>query len=323
VSENISWKSKVKNAAQRAGRSLFLQGQYDKLLIAQGALCSRQLNEVARVDTLADVEFSIFSQWGEDGIIEWLVQRLGNVPESFVEFGVEDYREANTRFLIAHRNWRGMVIDGDSRNVEAIRNDAITHQRDLIAACAFVTAENIEALIADAGLTGEIGLLSIDIDGNDYWVWKAIENVRPQIVIVEYNAVFGDLHDLVIPYDAAFVRTKGHYSNLYWGASIGAFARLGHEKGYTLIGSNRAGSNAFFVRDDRASLFAEAIVDKQARPSRFRESRDNNHNLSLLRGKARANPIAECAVIDLQAGATVRLDAFEALYGERWLRAIA
>ena len=226
---------------------------------------------------------------------------------------------SRNRQAMCRRNWRGLVIDGDARYVEMIEADPISHQRDLIAKCAFITSDIYRAAYQEAGLAGEIGILSIDIDGNDYWVWKAIENVRPHIVIVEYNAVFGDLFDLVIPYDPSFERTRAHYSNLYWGASIGAFTRLGKEKGYTLLGSNWAGSNAFFIRNDGAQRFLDVIADTAARPSRFRESRDREGKLTRLRGRARADVIAECKVLDLASGRLGRLDSFGQLYSARWL----
>lgn len=315
-------KKSIKNIVRRGARLVASEVKTDKSLVAQGVLWASQLRSISKIHTLADVEISIFSQWGEDGIIEWIIQQCEGIPEKFVEFGVENYRESNTRFLLSNRNWRGLVIDGDARYVETIEADPISHQRDLIAKCAFITSDNIEQLIREAGLAGEIGILSIDIDGNDYWVWKAIDNVRPHIVIVEYNAVFGDLFDLVIPYDPSFERTRAHYSNLYWGASIGAFTRLGREKGYTLLGSNRAGSNAFFVRNDRAPRFLDMIADTAARPSRFRESRDREGGLTLLRGRARADAIAECEVVDLAGGRSGRLDSFGELYSARWLAAL-
>lgn len=315
------WLPLPKRAARLGARMIANRFDLAKRLVVQGAIASAQLRAVETVNTLADVEFSVFSQWGEDGIIEWLLQRIGDIPEKFVEFGVENYREANTRFLLCHRNWRGVVIDSSADNIEAIVDDPISHRHDLLAKCAFITAENIDQLIADAGLSGEIGILSVDIDGNDYWVWKAIETISPHLVIVEYNAVFGDRFDLVVPYNPAFARTVAHFSNLYWGASIGAFRRLADEKGYALLGSNRAGSNAFFVRKDRAPPCLERIAETQARASRFRESRDRDGRLSLLRGRMRAQAIAACEVVDLASGRSGRLDSFGELYSPRWLAA--
>jgi hypothetical protein len=315
-------KGNIRNIVQRGAQLVASEVKSDKTLIAQGVLWASHLRTVNNIRSLADVECSIFSQWGEDGIIEWILQQIDGMPDKFVEFGVETYRECNTKFLISNRNWRGLIIDGSARYIEIIEADPISHQRDLTARCAFITTENIERIITEAGFAGEIGILSIDIDGNDYWVWKVLEKVRPHLVIVEYNAVFGDRFDLTIPYDPSFARTKAHHSNLYYGASIGALTRLGVDKGYTLLGSNRAGNNAFFIRDDRASHILEKIADKSTRPSRFRESRDGAGNLTLISGRARARAIGGCPVIDLATGHSGRLDSFAELYSAEWLAAL-
>ena len=292
----------------------------ERVLILQGTIASKQVRSLSKIRNLADVEFSVFSQWGEDGIIEWLIEKLtADLPETFIEFGVENYREANTRFLLCHRNWRGLVIDGSQSNIETIRADNISWRHDLTAKCAFITAENIDQLIVEAGFEGEIGLLSVDIDGNDYWVWKAITAVRPHIVVVEYNANFGDLIPLTIPYDPSFVRTSAHRSNLYWGASIRALCDLAREKGYTFTGTNNAGSNAFFVRDDRAITIMPLIADVAPWPSRARESRDDSGRLTLVRGESRGTVISDCLTVDVSNGRTDRLGAFDPIYSSRWL----
>jgi len=87
--------------------------------------------------------------------------------------------------------------------------------------------------------------LSIDIDGNDYWVWEAIDSVDPVMTICEYNAVLGDLYPIAIPYDPAFTRTVPNYHHLYYGASIAALQMIAQRKRYTFLGSNSAGNNAF------------------------------------------------------------------------------
>ena len=114
-------------------------------------------------------------------------------PRSFIEFGVESFAEANTRFLIENRGWRGLVLDGNKDYMEALRKDALYWRHDLTAVPAFITAENINGLIRDADFAGSIGILSVDIDGNDYWVLEAIDCVDPAIIICEINGVFGDL----------------------------------------------------------------------------------------------------------------------------------
>jgi hypothetical protein len=295
----------------------------ERLALLQGQIAARQIAGLEQLGTLAEAEFRVSSQWGEDGIIEWLVAHSPGIPEIFIEFGVENYAESNTRFLLQNRNWRGLVLDGSQDHVAAIRKDAISWRHDLTALATFITADNIERTIANAGFAGEIGLLSIDIDGNDYWVWQAIGNVSPWLVVVEYNAVFGDLLPLSVPYQADFARTKADPSNLYFGASCKAFAHLAAAKGYVVLGSNRAGNNLFMAREDVAAGLAPRIADRSPRPSRFREARDDAGRLTYLGGQARAERIAALPVADVASGKQGPLEKQGPLYGAAWLAAMA
>jgi hypothetical protein len=251
---------------------------------------------------LADAEFRVFSQWGEDGIIQFLISRVSVPARTFVEFGTQDYRESNTRFLLLHDNWRGLVIDGSERDVGLIRADSIFWRHDLEAVCAFVTRDNINSLIARRFPDAEIGLLSIDIDGNDFWVWRAIE-ARPSIVVCEYNSVFGNRLAVTVPYRADFQRTAAHFSNLYFGASLPALCRLAEDKGYAFAGSNSAGNNAFFVRRDRLGRLPALNARQGYVESRFRESRDAQGRLTYLAGIERLRTIADLPLVDLADGA--------------------
>ena len=289
----------------------------DKILLAQGYQCCSHLRSLLTLKALEDAEFRIYSQWGEDGIIEWLIQRVP-MPNSFIEFGVENYSEANTRFLLEHRNWKGLVIDGSDTNIAAIRDNAISWRHELIAEAAFITTENINQLFLDAGFSGDIGILSVDLDGNDYWIWNAISSVRPSLVICEYNAVLGDLCPVTIPYSAHFRRSEAHYSYLYYGASIAALNRLATEKGYVLLGSNRAGSNAFFIRDDLVPTVGNSIVDKYPRSSRIRESRNEEGCLSKVSGITRTEIIGHLPVFDLRDGKTRAINSVGTLFSDRW-----
>jgi hypothetical protein len=227
---------------------------------------------------------------------------LGPVPEVFVEFGVEDYKESNTRYLLLNGHWSGLVMDASERNLRAIQADHQHWRNDLRAKAAFVTRDNIEGLLAESGLQGEIGLLSIDIDGNDYWVWQAIEGVRPAIVTIEYNSVFGPERAHVVPYEERFERHRAHWSGLYWGASLAALTRLAEAKGYALVGSNSAGNNAFFVARDRLRKPLRALSPAEAhKVSRFRDSRDRGGRLTYLRGAERLEPIASKPIWDVEA----------------------
>lgn len=295
-----------------------LQLAFERQMVMHALSLARGSRDTAALTDLSDVEFSAFSQWGEDGIIDWLVSRLPSIPQTFVEFGVEDYRESNTRLLMQLRNWRGLVMDGSGSHIQDIRSQDIYWRHGLTANCAFIDRDNINQLLDDGGMRGEIGLLSVDIDGNDYWVWQAIEAVNPAIVIIEYNAVFGDLHVLTVPYRADFQRTRAHHSNLYFGASLRALVDLGAEKGYRLVGTTSTGCNAFFVRSDLASQILGAISGVWAFPSQIREARSPQGNLLFLDGDARAGLIAHMPLFNLQSESVTNLASCGELYSSAW-----
>lgn len=294
------------------------QKDVEKSVVAQCLVHAHANRLRGCIRTLADVELRGFSQWGEDGILDWLVERLPGIPETFVEFGVENYSESNTRLLLWLRNWRGLVIDGSPEHIEDIRRQEVSWRFDLMAICAFIDRDNINDLISSGEFGADIGILSIDIDGNDYWVWQNISIVKPVIVVCEYNAVFGDLRRIVTPYRADFQRARAHYSNLYFGASLHALIDLGSKKGYTFVGTNSNGCNAFFVRNDRAPELVGTLEGISSCGSRFRESRDISGRLTFLRGMSRIDLIRDMPVFDLDVGGELPLAGLGELYSETW-----
>jgi hypothetical protein len=276
-----------------------MRDEIDSLKILAAQPLIQTIRNGTGPDSLRAAEFKVFSQFGDDGIIQYLIHHLAPLPDSFVEFGVGNYRESNTRFLLLNDNWRGLVLDGDQNCIGQIQNGEIYWRHTLTAKCAWITRDIINKLLRDAGFSGEIGLLSIDIDGNDYWVWEKLDVVTPAIVIVEYNSIFGPDLAVTIPYDPKFVRHRAHYSGQFWGASLSALALLANRKGYSLVGCNSAGNNAYFVRNDkidhsRALSPREAFVD-----ARFRDTRDASGNLTYLSGNERFDGIAHLEVYDL------------------------
>jgi len=277
-----------------------------KVLAAQPLI--RNIRKGESVTSLRDVEFKVFSQFGDDGIIQYLIHRLAPLPDSFVEFGVENYRESNTRFLLLNDNWRGLVLDGNQNYVDQIQHDAIYWRHTLTATHAWITRDNINHLLRDAGFHGQVGLLSIDIDGNDYWVWEKLDTVDPAIAMVEYNSVFGPNLAVTIPYDEKFVRHRGHYSGQFWGASLAALDLLAKRKGYSLVGCNSAGNNAYFVRNEKIGSL-RALEPKEAfADARWRDSRNKEGKLSYLTGAERCQAIAEMEVYDLRQNKLARLN---------------
>lgn len=272
-----------------------------KFIHGQNLVSSQKLRDI---DNIHDAEFKVYSQWGEDGIIQWALSKISTPHKCFIEFGVENYQESNTRFLMMHDNWRDLVMDGSEDNINFIKRAPYYWRHDLTAICSFITRENINRLFIDNGFTGDIGLLSIDIDGNDYWVWEAIDAVSPCIVVCEYNSIYGYDKKVTVPYREDFLRHKAHYSYLYFGASIGALIELGRKKGYSCIGSNSAGNNVFFVRNDYKGLF-NVMTSQQAHVvSMFRESRGKDGSLSFVSGEDRLKLIKDMPLYDIDRGET-------------------
>lgn len=211
--------------------------------------------------------FKVYSQHEEDGIIQEIFRRIGTANRTFVELGVETGVECNTVKLLIE-GWRGTWIEANPQGCKAIAASFADFLRDrrLTLQQSFVTAENINALIENSGFKGEIGLLSIDIDFNDYWVWKAVNAVSPRAVVIEYNAGLHPPMAVTVPYQP---NRTGDGTN-FFGASLEALVRLGREKGYRIVGCNISGSNAFFVREDLcADHFLEpATAEEHYEPPR-------------------------------------------------------
>lgn len=273
---------------------------------ALGRIELRQNISRENLDIL-DSEFQVFSQWGEDGIIQHLVNHIEIKNPIFIEFGVETYTESNTRFLLVNNNWSGLIIDGSESNVNYIKSDKIYWRYNLKAECSFIDKDNINQIIKKNGISGDIGLLSVDIDGNDYWVWDAIDVVNPAMVVCEYNSLWGAKKSVTTPYKADFSRNNAHPSNLYYGASIQALVDLANHKGYALVAGNRAGNNVFFVRNDLLSDLPILSAEQAWVKSQFRESRDINNTLTFLDYEERRELIADLPLTDTRTQQTIKV----------------
>ena len=283
--------------------------QIENMMILQGRALALQNADRAPLARLQDAEFKVFSQYGEDGILQYLIRETGIEREEqiFVEFGVQDYLESNTRFLLQGDHWRGLIIDGSNQYMESVRRSDLYWRHDLTAVDAWIDRDNINDLIGGAGFKGDIGILSVDIDGNDYWIWEKIDVVNPVIVVAEWNSVFGSKHAVSIPYDRAFDRATAHYSCLYWGASMRAFEYLAEMKGYALVGSNKVGNNIFFVRRDRLGRLKPLSTEEAYVESRFRDSRDAQGNLNFLGGARRYEEIKNLPLVEVTSAHTTTL----------------
>jgi hypothetical protein len=251
---------------------------------------------------LNKAEFKVFSQWGDDGIIQFLVDYLEPENHLFIEFGVENYEEANSRLLMINNCWKGLVMDSSQEHINHIRKSDVYWKYQLEAMPAFVKRNNINNLLQTYLKGSQADLMIIDIDGNDYWIWDAIDVTNPTIVIVEYNSIFGCDRAITIPYKDDFFRTLSHYSNLYYGASLPALFHLAQQKGYQLIACNSNGNNAYFVRADKMKKLKALAPSKAFRAASFRESRTVDHQLSYLNVEAAQQLLSGLPVYNVMTG---------------------
>ncbi len=290
----------VKGYVQKISMAIKKRSASEEEKLMLGKLLTETIASKESIMSLSDVEFKVFSQWGDDGIIQWLIRNLDIQNKIFVEFGVGNYRESNTRFLMMNNNWSGLVMDSSKRNVAQIVNSEYFWKYTLLALAAFIDVDNINSLLSSTGLDKDVGLLHIDLDGNDYWVWREINNISPTIVILEYNSLFGIDRSITVPYDSLFQRTREHYSNLYFGASLRALCQLSAEKGYSFIGCNSAGNNAYFVRNDKINnKVGKVSPEKGFEISKFRESRDKKGQLTYLTRSAQLDTIRGLPVYNI------------------------
>ena len=291
----------------------------EKRIFLQGQILDNINKDKNKIKNLKEVEFSVFSQFGEDGIISWLIKRIPNIQKVFVEIGTQDYWESNTRFLLKAKNWKGYVIEASKKDVTKIKSQRIYWQHDIKAINSFVDKDNINLIIDENIKEKNIGLLSIDIDGNDYWVLEKIDKLSPTIIICEFNSIFGDLFRLSVPYKKEFIRNNAHYSNLYFGASIKAFISMLDDKGYTFLGTASSGINAFFVRKEFESYFSKNIEENKIFPWIARDSLDVNDKLTYKNLLNSLNVINELEVFDFNENRTKKIKDYEKLYSDNWI----
>jgi hypothetical protein len=213
------------------------------------------------LDRLLESGFRCFSQNDEDGVLLHLFSLIGTTNKKVVEICAGDCVECNSANLIINHSWMGLLFDGDEQKIELGRRfyarcrDTYFYPPTLVHA--WITAENVNDLVSGHGFTGDIDLLSLDMDGMDFWVWKALTCVCPRVVVLEFNVRWGPYCSATVPYQADF-RLDWNRHPWCHGASLAAFAKLGRECGYRLIGTHRLGINAIFLRSDiGVDLFPE------------------------------------------------------------------
>lgn len=291
----------------------------EKNIFLQGQLLDDKNRQKREILNFKEIEFSVFSQFGEDGIISWLVEKIPNIKKVFVEIGTQDYWESNTRYLLKSKNWKGYLIEGSGDHVNKIKKQKTYWQNDLKAIEAFVNKSNINDVITKNINEENIGLLSIDIDGNDYWVLEKINNLSPTFIVCEYNSIFGDIFRISIPYVENFDRNKSHFSNLFFGASLNAFKSMLDKKGYDFLGTSSTGVNAFFVKKEYNSIFKSIIKDNKEYPAIVREGRDKSGKLTHENLPKSLIKIKDMEVFDFDENTTKKINDYKNLYSKNWM----
>ena len=205
---------------------------------------------------LNEVGFKAFSQTDEDGILLYIFSVIGAQNRQFVEVCAGDGIECNTANLIINHGWHGLLVDGNQAQVKRgqdfYRTNPHTYTYPPKFIQAWITRDNINDIISGNGFEGKIDLLSLDMDGVDYWIWDAIKVIDPRVVVVEYQDIIGPDRSLTVPYSDnfnAYQYPTTHGTPNFCGASLSAFTKLAKARGYRLVGCNRLGYNAFFIKN--------------------------------------------------------------------------
>lgn len=274
-----------------------------KTLLGQQALIQSR-RSYRHLNNINQAELKIFSQNGEDGIIDYLIHSLSITNPKFVEIGVGDYSECNTRFLFETRSPSGLIIDCQSSFKKKVNKNIKIWKSNLHIVENFVSSENILKILKDNSFEKNIDLFSLDIDGIDYWIVDKLPKNFSKIVILEYNPYFGHNNSITVPNIKHFDRKKYHYSMLCFGMSLRAAVEIMSKKNFVFVGSNYMKNNAFFVRKDLIEKLSIKKINinnlKNYVDANFRESRNKIGKLNYLEKNSILNQIKNCYVVNLK-----------------------
>jgi hypothetical protein len=276
----------------------------DRNIFAIGsAHFSEMRKHYSSIGHLSESDYKVFSQTGEDGIIDYLLCSLDIRVPQFVEIGVGDFRESNTRYIFEKNCCRGMIIDKNPNLKNKVSKIVKLWKGDLTIIETTVKSSDIVNILSSNNFDNNLDLFSLDIDGIDYWILEALPEKFSKIAVVEYNSIFGPNLEVTIPNLANFDRKKYHYSYLCYGVSLKALIKLMNKKKYVFVGTNIACHNAFFVLDSEVKKLSLALPDAsdltKYTTSYISESRSIEGRLNYLSGKQKLKEIENCEVIDL------------------------
>ena len=296
VKRLLSWiKKAIYAQIENESRSL-------KFSLGQASVLASRANSSSFQD-LWDAEVKVFSQWGEDGILDFLCERLRISKPKVLEIGAGNFKECNSKFLAENRSASAYLVDGRTDLISSVNRDSLIWKTHLFAVNTWVSPNNIAEICQDASLKlNGIDILSLDIDGNDYWVLDSCPLEEVRVVVLEYNPLFGSEYPVTVPRDDKFVRREKHSSCLYYGASLRAFIELMNSRNFDFIGTNRVGNNAFFIKSTELEKIGLRPRQELSVYTdwRIRETRDPTGKLSLKSGAERVSEIGYLPLVNLQ-----------------------
>lgn len=265
----------------------------------------------SKVNKLSDVDYKIFSQNGEDGILDYLLYQLKIEKPKYIEIGVGDYTESNTRFIFERCSPKGVIVDCLENLEEKIKKNFSLWKSELKIVNDFVNPNNIIKIMREADTLNNLDIFSLDIDGIDYWILKELPKDFSKIAIVEFNPIFGKNLKVSVPNITNFDRKKYHYSNLCFGMSLQAAIEIMNEKNFYFVGTNLLRNNAFFISKNykKEEYFKNLVINniENSTDANFTESRDIKGNLNFLNYQKRVKEILECEVVDLSVNSNIKI----------------
>ncbi len=294
----------IKDKFSKIFKKLFKNYYEKKIFMMGNSHLINTRNKYKEFRNLEELDFKIFSQNGEDGIIDYLLYSLKILKPKFVEIGVGDYSESNTKFIFDRTSSEGLIIDIIENFEEKVKKNTKIWRGNLTIVKRKINSDNILSTLEEFNFFKDIDLFSLDIDSIDYWVLEKLPKKFCKIIVVEYNPYFGSDLKISVPNIKNFDRSKYHYSNLCFGASLKSYIDLLTDKEFTFLGTNLFRNNAFFVNNDFIDMLSIKIPDTQNlnrfTDAQFRESRNQNNRLNLIPPKDILKEIKDCEVVDLK-----------------------
>jgi hypothetical protein len=255
------------------------------------------------IKNFSDLDFKIFSQNGEDGILDYILYQLKIEKPKFLEIGVGDYSESNTRFIFDRCSPKGTIIDCIENFENRVKNKTKLWKGELNIIKKDINPDNIKDVIDDKKIFSNLDLFSLDIDGIDYWILEKLPNNFSKIAVLEFNPTFGSNLKVTVPNINNFNRNKYHHSNLCFGMSLKAAIDIMDKKNFYFLGTNLFKNNAFFVSNNfkKNDYFQNLNIDsfESHTNANFTESRDTNGKLNYLSGEKKILEIGDCKLMNL------------------------